>query len=85
MAFSREQRNVDRSGEAQIVELKRDVSIGFQKGPRIGAQKGPQARILLFGPSGAHPSVPAHACDELARGAAVKNGRFFAAARRACS
>ena len=26
---------------------------------------------------GCHPSVPAHACDELARGAAVKNGRSF--------
>ncbi len=52
------------------------LSIGSQKGPRIGVQKGPQ------GPSFCsvqqrHPSVPAHATAEPARATAVKNGRFW--------
>ena len=54
----------------------RKVSIGSQRGPRIGVQKGPQESILLFG-SGRHPSVPAHAVAEPTRGTAVKNGRFI--------
>ena len=52
------------------------VSIGSQKGPQIGVQKGPQG-ISFCSVQQRHPSVPAHATAEPARGMAVKNGRFI--------
>ncbi len=46
-----------------------------KRDPGSACKKNPLGSILLFG-SGCHPSVPAHASAEPARGAAVKNGRF---------
>ena len=53
--------------------------------PDRRAKRTPGEASFCSCPSGAHPSVPAHVFDEPARGAAVKNGRCSAAARRACS
>ena len=51
------------------------LSIGSQKGPQIGVQKGPQGTSFCS-VQRCHPSAPAHATAEPSRGAAVKNGRF---------
>ena len=53
----------------------RKMSIGFQTCPRTGVQKRPQGASFCS-VQGRHPSVPAHAGAEPARGTAVKNGRY---------